>query len=354
MNAVALRTPRRSLAAQPRASHAPRSTPTTAIARLQQRAGNQTTHRVVAPLVQRQQTPEARLNLESPRFSGDPVLEAVFDDRGLLRKGNSGAAVRKVQQALIDAGFPLPKFGADSVFGAETEAAVKAFQRAAGLEDAQIDGIVGPNTLSRLDARFTEGSAIVPERHCDLGFRTIPVAAVVFHGFTESPQSYIDHANEVFKPCCIAFSMGSPVVLSEQRTRSLLDGDTTFFTGDCDALSVQERRVVADPAVRGLTKPFKVLFVERLEGPRGRLRGTSTGPTCALLGRGPLRGFFMVAQGAGVRTMPHEFSHYLMSVFAEHRTQATNLQHTTEGSTGEQITSLQCDIMFTRALEESI
>jgi putative chitinase len=41
--------------------------------------------------------------------------------------------IRALQQALIDAGFPLPKFGADGDFGNETRTALRAFQLAKGL-----------------------------------------------------------------------------------------------------------------------------------------------------------------------------------------------------------------------------
>jgi hypothetical protein len=326
-----------------------------ALARLLRSAGNTAMRRVVTPTIQRQQTREQRLlNLESPRFKGDRTLEGVFDGFIELRKPlRNSPAVRKVQQALIDAGFPLPRCGADGNFGDETEAAVKAFQRAAGLEDAQIDGIVGENTLSRLDARFTEGSAIVPERRCELGFRTIKVDAAIFHGFTDSAQSFIDHANEVFKTCCIAFSMGAPVTLDETRTRGLLGGGTTYVAGDCATRSAHDSSVLADPAISRMSKPFKVLFVARLEDPSGRQRGLSNSPSCARLGRG-MAGFFHVAQGADLRTMAHEFAHYLMSVFAEHSVQTSNIQHISTGATGDQITPLQCDIMYTRALDESV
>lgn len=64
-------------------------------------------------------------NLKSPRFAGDPVLEACYDKKRYLRKGNRGPAVQKIQQALIDVGFPLPKFGADGDFGGETESGLK-------------------------------------------------------------------------------------------------------------------------------------------------------------------------------------------------------------------------------------
>jgi hypothetical protein len=75
--------------------------------RLQRAAGNRVVRRLLAPMVQRQAGGPrdiATLNLESPRFAGDPVLEAVFDDRRLLMRGHRGEAVQKVQQALIDAG----------------------------------------------------------------------------------------------------------------------------------------------------------------------------------------------------------------------------------------------------------
>ncbi|WP_084226787.1 DUF4157 domain-containing protein [Nitrosospira sp. NpAV] len=91
-------------------------------------------------------------DLTSPRFSGDAVLEACFDNERLLRVGSQGDAVSKLQQALIDAGFPLPKFGVDGIFGNETRTAVRDFQQASGIT---IDGLVGPQTMGALDTRFS-------------------------------------------------------------------------------------------------------------------------------------------------------------------------------------------------------
>ncbi|HEY9599168.1 MAG TPA: peptidoglycan-binding domain-containing protein, partial [Cyanophyceae cyanobacterium] len=93
-------------------------------------------------------------DLSAPRFAGDSVLEACFDNETLLKVGSSGSGVVKLQQALIDAGFPLPKYGADGQFGAETKAAVKDFQTASGFAGKDVDGIVGPKTMGALDARF--------------------------------------------------------------------------------------------------------------------------------------------------------------------------------------------------------
>ena len=91
--------------------------------------------------------------LQSPRFSETTELESAHDDKKHLKKGSNGLSVRILQQALLDAGYPLPKYGVDGIFGNETEAAVKAFQKAHGLKD---DGIVGPKTMQALDTSFLD------------------------------------------------------------------------------------------------------------------------------------------------------------------------------------------------------
>ena len=91
-------------------------------------------------------------DMKSPRFADDPTLQSVFRGERLLQSGDEGSAVEKIQQALIDAGFPLPKYGADSDFGGETETAVRSYQSAHGLE---ANGIIGTTTLGSLDALFS-------------------------------------------------------------------------------------------------------------------------------------------------------------------------------------------------------
>ncbi len=67
-----------------------------------------------------------------------------------LRRGSRGEAVARLQEALTGAGFDTD--GADGVFGAGTEAAVKAFQAARGLAS---DGIVGAGTWGALGSGGT-------------------------------------------------------------------------------------------------------------------------------------------------------------------------------------------------------
>jgi peptidoglycan hydrolase-like protein with peptidoglycan-binding domain len=88
-------------------------------------------------------------DLQSARFAGDPLLEACLDNERTLQIGSRGGAVEKVQQALIDADFPLPKFGVDGDFGLETKTALQNFQETNGLTP---DGIIGSVTMEKLDA----------------------------------------------------------------------------------------------------------------------------------------------------------------------------------------------------------
>lgn len=76
----------------------------------------------------------------------EPVVKGVSIDLP-LENGDEGDFVKEVQQDLIEAGFSLPRYGADGIYGQETQKAVKKFQRTYGLRD---DGLVGENTLNKL------------------------------------------------------------------------------------------------------------------------------------------------------------------------------------------------------------
>jgi len=66
---------------------------------------------------------------------------------GMLGRGSRGDGVRRVQEALLAAGYDLGPSGADGDFGPATEGAVRAFQRDRSLE---VDGVVGPQTEGAL------------------------------------------------------------------------------------------------------------------------------------------------------------------------------------------------------------
>lgn len=95
---------------------------------------------------------------QSGALSTDILKESVnslgtsmLDVEGVFKRGaGMGEAsddVRKIQEALQAAGYEMSQFGPDGKYGAETEAAVKAFQEAKGIV---ADGIVGPETIAAL------------------------------------------------------------------------------------------------------------------------------------------------------------------------------------------------------------
>jgi peptidoglycan hydrolase-like protein with peptidoglycan-binding domain len=108
----------------------------------------------------------------STRFTGNVELGKVLN--GTLRLGavgtpeypapvrSSGDDVRKVQQALIDIGYPMPQFGPDGDFGDETGKAVAQFKKDWHLTPR--DPVVGPKTMAALDKEISalERTAPIP------------------------------------------------------------------------------------------------------------------------------------------------------------------------------------------------
>lgn len=91
--------------------------------------------------------------LKSPRFSSNQRLQQASENNPPLKTGETGEAVRLIQQALIELGFALPQStkqhgSPDGVYGEETFEAVKQFQAKHGLK---AEGWVGRNTLAKLE-----------------------------------------------------------------------------------------------------------------------------------------------------------------------------------------------------------
>lgn len=87
--------------------------------------------------------------LTNPRFAGDPVLEACLAGAHRMMTPETGPAVAKVQQALIDLGFALPLHGANGSFNDETASAVAAYKTSRQIFPN--DPVVGPKTMASLD-----------------------------------------------------------------------------------------------------------------------------------------------------------------------------------------------------------
>ncbi len=95
--------------------------------------------------------------LSSSALSTDPRIQIAYTDkaRPLAVGEPQGIATARIQAALVRLGYKLPIStrggGADGKFGDETRKAVISFQNANGLKP---DGLVGHNTLDKLDAQL--------------------------------------------------------------------------------------------------------------------------------------------------------------------------------------------------------
>jgi hypothetical protein len=94
-------------------------------------------------------TYDPKENLQSRRFSDNIELERVYDNQSLVFNGSAGESVKLIQYAIEAFGYPLKDYGADGIFGSETEKAVRDFQT--DNKATMIDGIVGPETMRLLD-----------------------------------------------------------------------------------------------------------------------------------------------------------------------------------------------------------
>lgn len=80
-------------------------------------------------------------------------------EKPTLRKGSRGVYVTLLQTELINKGYSCGSSGADGIFGANTESAVKAFQRDSGLK---VDGVVGSATWEALEHEVIRYTVTVP------------------------------------------------------------------------------------------------------------------------------------------------------------------------------------------------
>lgn len=96
-----------------------------------------------------------------PSYTGDetmsntPTLIPSTGEEGetsssypTIAKGSTGTYVTLAQEKLISKGYPLSDYGADGIFGNETDSVVRDFQRDNGLV---ADGIIGKNTWAKLN-----------------------------------------------------------------------------------------------------------------------------------------------------------------------------------------------------------
>lgn len=223
-----------------------------------------------APVPIRPLTPGDRaVDLQAERFKDDARLQDAFDNDPPLRFGARGPAVEKLQQALLDLGYWLPKSTKatgepDGVFGQETTLMVKGFQWQQGIVK---DGIVGRQTLGELDGLFTgQTPPGTPASGPDVPGEPITVSTV-----DRSPKQFGN---------CGGFTWGVDWVTNARNGYLVQEVNRTFkVTKECAPVPpsieftpryFEAWRVQQDGGIHGASGPdddwFNPSFGERLEG----------------------------------------------------------------------------------------
>jgi peptidoglycan hydrolase-like protein with peptidoglycan-binding domain len=290
-------------------------------------------------------------DLTAPRFALDAVLEAVYDDERLLKEGDKGPAVRKLQQALLDSGMALPKFGVDGDFGPETKAAVSDFQHASGLVGGDLDGIVGPITMSWLDQRFSVGPTPAGAKAGSTPgcatIKTVDVDLVSLDGSTQNAITQLDRASTILSQCCVRFNLVGGGSEGPAATTAMLGGDTDLLQSpSCGSVTAEETAMFdgasADFALSSRIRGFFVATIN------SGAPSYSVPPFCAGGPAAAVANMAVVANSGTVRALAHEFSHILLNS-GTHPADPLNLMAPVAAPPGEQLTAAQCATIFTNA-----
>ena len=162
---------------------------------------------------------------------------------GDLKKGMSGDDIKQAQQALIDLGYDLDKFGVDGIFGSETEAAIKAFQEFSGLE---VTGIVDEATLAALKDASTSASDLsgtvgdLINDLDELGGRELLIEGLknIFEAIAKPIRAIRDAWGETFKS------------ITSEQLYGAIEGFTKF----------SEKLIISDESAEKIKRTFKGLF----------------------------------------------------------------------------------------------
>lgn len=306
--------------------------------------------------------------LTSHRFRGEETMTKALNNQDTLELGDSGAAVTRLQEALIAAGHALPVNGANGQFNAETETAVKAYQTAHGLKS---DGKVGQNTMGSLDKylRLEPGSNPMPpaagsteadlrtllakgnamtgeeaaraksllfrldndafrvmlkEMMKDGSFATlisnlgigdilstvtnitheVVVPITHFKPAADTIDNDFKRANEIYNPIGIEIEKGDRVDVSEKTTKKILNGDTNLNEFTTNNATAEELELVKQNRVKGRITGY---WVPNMDSSRGEALIQSS------LGNLPDdRASVVVNESAKAQdTFPHELGHVL-------------------------------------------
>ncbi len=262
--------------------------------------------------------------LTSPRFTDVPALLNAANNSPFLTSGARGHGVHVLQFALIDLGFPMPGstggkgMSPDGIFGSETKAKVKEFQRSTlGGAPVTDDGVVGEKTMSKLDRA--------------IGGFTHKVGVTIY---TESPSAQsvflmVAEAKKIYARYGIDFQVRWGRCLAVKEPHK-----TTLYT---KAPAWEDLKKAVTQGVGGTLGPREttVIQVSRIP-PDDAYALTTSGADAAII---------RLQDDALISTLAHEVGHVVLTPATghdkeDHETQLNNLM-TTGGRTAPFVLTLE-------------
>ncbi len=147
--------PAKSNTQPPRAQHK--------ILTMQQQFGNAATQRYIQR--NQAQAENEAYTLQNGRFATNAYLQAVAQGKKTLKAGSDKLAIKAVQNALLDMGYPLPRHLANGMWNAETKSAIQRFRVAHGLEGS---AVFDKFALQALDQSAPEAN-LIDDKSVDYG-----------------------------------------------------------------------------------------------------------------------------------------------------------------------------------------
>jgi peptidoglycan hydrolase-like protein with peptidoglycan-binding domain len=246
--------------------------------------------------------------LRSPRFAANARLCKAFENKPSMNWGEVGDAVRIIQQALIDLNCAGPSSGPrpapSGIFDDQTKGWATTFQTRHGLHR---DGVVGHNTLLRLDRLLPSAGAPLPtmapnswvRRRFRVVFRSIATPVVPESRSLESAR--VVYSTYGFQ---IDEGPGMTLNLTQAQITQLEDVDL-----ECQWNQESAEQRMLYSAGRGRTgvgaNDIMVYYVNRIRTSSGEVHGCG--------GHRPGAPSAIVAAAANKYAMAHEVGHVLLT-----------------------------------------
>jgi hypothetical protein len=180
--------------------------------------------------------------LISSRFRNIPALEnCLVNDQDHLIPGSSGWHITLVQEALLDLGEDLSVYGADGVYGTETEEAVKHYKTMRNIVSPTgvIDGIVGKRTIAALDAEIDQLDSIGV---------FLPVVIVKVIDTIDLPVAFGGTIDLIELASAVGVSEFDPVLVALSQLLPGFAMTRVFHAFDSDFQGVVDEAKAADPS----------------------------------------------------------------------------------------------------------